>query len=42
MRLKDKTIIVTGGTSGIGAAIARAVVREGGNVLVHEIGRAHV
>jgi NAD(P)-dependent dehydrogenase (short-subunit alcohol dehydrogenase family) len=37
MRLKNKTIIVTGGTSGIGAAIARAVVREGGTVLVHGI-----
>ena len=34
MRLKDKVVIVTGGTSGIGAAIARAVVREGGKVLV--------
>ena len=34
MRLKDKVVIITGGTSGIGAAIARAVVREGGKVLV--------
>jgi NAD(P)-dependent dehydrogenase (short-subunit alcohol dehydrogenase family) len=33
-RLKDKVVIVTGGTSGIGAAIARLVVREGGKVLV--------
>ena len=40
MRLKDKTIIVTGGTSGIGAAIARAVVREGGTVLVHGINQS--
>jgi NAD(P)-dependent dehydrogenase (short-subunit alcohol dehydrogenase family) len=34
MRLKDKVVIVTGGTSGIGAAISRAVVREGGKVLI--------
>ena len=40
MRLKDKTIIVTGGTSGIGAAIARAIVREGGTVLVHGINQS--
>ena len=37
MRLKDKAVIVTGGTSGIGAAISRAVVREGGKVLIHGI-----
>jgi LysR family pca operon transcriptional activator len=34
MRLENKTIIVTGGTSGIGAAIARAIVREGGTVAI--------
>ena len=34
MRLKDKVVIITGGTSGIGAALARAVVREGGKVLI--------
>ena len=37
MRLKDKVVIVTGGTSGIGASISRAVVKEGGKVLVHGI-----
>ena len=37
MRLQNKAIIVTGATSGIGAAIARAIVREGGSVLVHGI-----
>ena len=37
MRLKDKVVIITGGTSGIGAAIATAVVAEGGKVLVHGI-----
>lgn len=35
MRLKDKTIIVTGSTTGIGEAIARQCVSEGGCVLVH-------
>ena len=34
MRLKDKVVIITGGTSGIGAALARVVVREGGKVLI--------
>lgn len=34
MKLKDKAVIITGGTSGIGAAIARGVVREGGKVLI--------
>ena len=46
MRLKDKAIIITGGTSGIGAAIATASIREGAKVLVHGIneeeGRATV
>jgi NAD(P)-dependent dehydrogenase (short-subunit alcohol dehydrogenase family) len=46
MRLKDKVIIVTGGTSGIGAAITAAAIREGAKVLVHGIneeeGRATV
>ena len=37
MRLKNKAIVVTGGTSGIGAAIAKAIIREGGQVLVHGI-----
>ena len=36
-RLTGKSIIVTGGTSGIGAAIARSIVAEGGQVLVHGI-----
>ena len=46
MRLKDKAIIITGGTSGIGASIATAAIREGAKVLVHGIneeeGRATV
>lgn len=40
MRLHNKVVIITGGTSGIGAAIARAVIREGGQVLVHGINEA--
>ncbi len=33
--LDQKTVIVTGGSAGIGAAICDAVVAEGGNVLIH-------
>jgi len=39
-RLSGKSIIVTGGTSGIGAAIARSIIDEGGQVLVHGINRS--
>ncbi|MEN9632824.1 MAG: hypothetical protein RL077_1228 [Verrucomicrobiota bacterium] len=40
MRLLDKVIIVTGGTSGIGRAIVERAVAEGARVLVHGIERA--
>src|SRR5688572_9400849 len=39
MRLKDKVIIVTGSTTGIGEAIARRFVAEGARVLVHGLER---
>ena len=35
MRLKDKVILVTGSTTGIGEAIARRCVAEGARVLIH-------
>jgi NAD(P)-dependent dehydrogenase (short-subunit alcohol dehydrogenase family) len=35
VRLEDKAIIVTGSTTGIGEAVARRCVAEGGRVLVH-------
>ncbi|MEY4938898.1 MAG: hypothetical protein RIQ93_633 [Verrucomicrobiota bacterium] len=37
MRLRDKVIIITGATSGIGRAIAERAVNEGARVLVHGI-----
>jgi NAD(P)-dependent dehydrogenase (short-subunit alcohol dehydrogenase family) len=39
MRLKDKAIIVTGSTTGIGEAMARRYVAEGAKVLVHGLER---
>jgi NAD(P)-dependent dehydrogenase (short-subunit alcohol dehydrogenase family) len=35
MRLKDKVILVTGSTTGIGEAIARRAIAEGARVLIH-------
>ncbi|HEX8038047.1 MAG TPA: SDR family NAD(P)-dependent oxidoreductase, partial [Chryseosolibacter sp.] len=35
MRLKDKVIIVTGSTTGIGKAIALACANEGARIVVH-------
>ncbi|MBM6592460.1 3-hydroxybutyrate dehydrogenase [Microvirga pudoricolor] len=38
MTLKSKTAVVTGSTSGIGLAIARAMAREGANVVINGFG----
>jgi len=35
MRLRDKVVLVTGSSTGIGAAIARRCAREGARVLLH-------
>ena len=37
MRLKNKSVVITGSTSGIGKAIAEKVIAEGGQVLIHGI-----
>ena len=35
MRLKDKVILVTGSTTGIGEAMVRLFAREGAHVMIH-------
>ena len=40
MILKNKTAVVTGSTSGIGLAYARAMAKEGANVLINGFGKA--
>ena len=37
MRLKDRTCVITGGSSGIGAAVVRRFVAEGAEVLIADI-----
>ncbi|MEC5151887.1 glucose 1-dehydrogenase [Cryobacterium sp. GrIS_2_6] len=37
IRLAEKTVVVTGGASGIGAAIARGVAAEGANVMIVDL-----
>ncbi len=39
MSLKSKSAVVTGSTSGIGLAIARALAKEGANVLINGFGK---
>ncbi len=40
MLLKDRTAIVTGGSSGIGRGVAVELAREGANVVVADIQEA--
>jgi len=40
MILKSKTALITGSTSGIGLGIARAMAKEGANVLINGFGKA--
>jgi 3-hydroxybutyrate dehydrogenase len=40
MTLTSKTAVVTGSTSGIGLAIARALAKEGANVVINGLGHA--
>ena len=40
MSLKTRTAVITGPTSGIGLAIARAMAGEGANVVINGLGEA--
>lgn len=40
MRLKDKVIVITGATGGIGKAIAKLAIENGAKVLIHGINEA--
>lgn len=46
MRIENRVFLVTGGSSGLGAATAKMLVEQGGKVVLAdinaEIGRAHV
>ena len=40
MQIKDKVFVVTGGGSGLGAAVARQLVAEGGKVVIADVNAA--
>jgi 3-hydroxybutyrate dehydrogenase len=40
MSLKSRNALITGSTSGIGLAIARALAKEGANVMINGFGDA--
>ena len=40
MQVKDHTFVVTGGSSGLGAACVRTLAGGGGNVIVADLNRA--
>jgi NAD(P)-dependent dehydrogenase (short-subunit alcohol dehydrogenase family) len=40
MKIKDHVFLVTGGASGLGAAVARLLVNEGGSVVIADLHRA--
>ena len=37
MQISDRTIIITGGASGLGAACIRAIVERGGNAVIFDL-----
>jgi NAD(P)-dependent dehydrogenase (short-subunit alcohol dehydrogenase family) len=37
MQIKDRTFIVTGGASGLGAGVAQMIVAAGGNVMLADM-----
>src|ERR1700704_2343943 len=41
MEVKDHTFLVSGGSSGLGAACARMVVAGGGSVVIADLNREH-
>lgn len=40
MQIRDRVFVVTGAASGLGAAVARMVVAEGGSVVAVDLNRA--
>jgi NAD(P)-dependent dehydrogenase (short-subunit alcohol dehydrogenase family) len=39
MQIKDHVFLITGGASGLGAAVARLIVQEGGSVVIADVNR---